>query len=77
MSTPQQPELRRSGRGQSDPAAAKSDVEANAVAKAPSGEPPMGAVPEDNQPGHHPETDQDKPDLDEAAAKLGVRPDRE
>jgi hypothetical protein len=70
MSTPQQPELRRSGRGQTDPASAKAD----ATTEAPSDEGPTGSIPEANRPGHHPEHEQDRPDLDEAAAAWGVRP---
>ncbi|MGI8983550.1 MAG: hypothetical protein ACR2HM_03300 [Acidimicrobiales bacterium] len=31
-----------------------------------------GPVPPENQPGHHPDEDQDKPDLDRFAAKLGT-----
>ena len=30
--------------------------------------------PEDNRPGHHPDAEQDKPDLDEFAAKFGTAP---
>lgn len=33
---------------------------------------PGGPVPVDNQPGHHPEQEQDKPDLDAFAERLGV-----
>lgn len=33
---------------------------------------PAGPIPEDNQPGHHPAKEQDKPDLDAFAARLGV-----
>ena len=62
MSTPQQPELHRSQRGDSDPnMAAKSDV--SAETKAPAGDGGVAPVPEDNQPGHHPEQEQDKPDI--------------
>jgi len=32
-------------------------------------------VPEANRTGHHPEVDQDKPDLDAFAERLGVRAD--
>jgi hypothetical protein len=31
-------------------------------------------APEENQPGHHPPEEQDKPDLDAFAAKLGTDP---
>ncbi len=40
-----------------------------------SAEDEAGAVPEDNQPGHKPERDQDKPDLDAFAARFGVKKD--
>lgn len=30
--------------------------------------------PEENRPGHHPDAEQDKPDLDEFAAKFGTAP---
>jgi len=33
---------------------------------------PSGPVPVENQPGHHPEAEQDKPNLDKFAAKLGI-----
>jgi hypothetical protein len=54
---PQQPELRRNGKGATDPGSAKARVSDTPGA---SGAP--GPVPEDNQPGHHPEHEQDKPD---------------
>ena len=33
-----------------------------------------GPIPADNQPGHHPPKEQDKPDLDAFAARLGTDP---
>jgi hypothetical protein len=33
---------------------------------------PSGPVPLDNQPGHHPSNEQDKPDLDAFAERLGT-----
>jgi len=33
---------------------------------------PGGPVPPDNQPGHHPATEQDRPDLNAFAEKLGA-----
>lgn len=36
---------------------------------------PTGPVPEDNQPGHHPEREQDRPDLDAFARRLSIIPD--
>ncbi len=61
MAKPQQPEIARSGRGAVDPASTKSKVGAE---RNPRADDATGPVPEDNQPGHHPEHDQDKPDLD-------------
>src|SRR3954447_14738503 len=58
MAKPQQPELHRSGKGATDPASAKSKVEVTAVEGA-SGA--AGPGPVDNQPGHHPAEEQDKP----------------
>lgn len=60
MAKPQQPEIARSGRGATDPASAKSKVTPTRAPKSDGG---LGPVPEDNQPGHHPEQEQDKPDL--------------
>ena len=56
MTKPQQPELRRSGLGSTDQDSAKIRAEDELDASGPS-----GAVPPDNQPGHHPEVEQDKP----------------
>lgn len=36
--------------------------------------PDLGPVPEDNQSGHHPAREQDQPDLDAMAARLGAVP---
>ncbi len=58
MTKPQQPELRRSGLGSTDQDSAKVRAEESLDADA-----PRGPVPPDNQPGHHPEVEQDKPDL--------------
>ncbi len=54
---PQQPELRRSGLGSTDQDSAK----INADEEIGGGE-QAGPVPEENQPGHRPAKDQDKPD---------------
>jgi hypothetical protein len=56
MTNPQQPEIRRSGRGEIVQDAVKTR---RAGPTDDDGEP--GTVPEENQPGHHPEVDQDKP----------------
>ena len=59
MSTPQQPELRRSGKGATDPSSAKAEPEVGAETGGGGG---LGPVPEGNRPGHRPEHDQDKPE---------------
>ncbi len=70
MSNPQQPELARSRKTPSqDQDAVASVVDGQST---PSTEGRTGPVPADNQPGHHPEKEQDNPDLDAFAAKLGV-----
>ena len=38
----------------------------------PGADEPRGPVPPDNQPGHHPVEEQDKPDLNAFAQKLGT-----
>jgi hypothetical protein len=67
MPKPQQPELRRSDYGATsdDSAKIKATVEGNPAAKGPG-----GRVPEDNRPGHHPEHEQDKPDLEAFAKRV-------
>jgi hypothetical protein len=57
MSTPQQPELHRSGKGATDPKSAKGHVDGPG-----SEDGNAGPVPPENQPGHHPEHEQDKPE---------------
>lgn len=59
MTKPQQPELRRSGLGSADQDAAELRAEDTLPAAEGGTEP----VPEENRPGHHPEQEQDKPDL--------------
>src|SRR5919202_2680698 len=75
MSNPQQPELARSRKtpAQDQDAVAgvldgQRDVEADA---------PRGPVPAENQPGHHPAEEQDKPDINAFAEKLGTMPPQE
>lgn len=58
MTKPQQPELRRSGLGSTDQDSAKIKADESISAKAPK----VGPVPEENQPGHRPDNEQDKPD---------------
>lgn len=68
MVKPQQPELARSGRGEVDPNAVKTRHGGPTdTSDAP------GPVPEDNLPGHHPETEQDKPDVVPRARPRGRR----
>ena len=70
MSNPQQPEL---GRSRKTPA-----QDQDAVAGVLDGQPdigadaPRGPVPAANQPGHHPAQEQDKPDVNAFAEKLGT-----
>lgn len=59
MPKPQQPELRRSGKGSTD----KDGTEIRAGDHPTGDEEALGPVPEENRPGHHPDPDeeQDKP----------------
>ena len=57
MSRPQQPEIARSGRSAVD----QDNWEVNA-GSGPTDETDLGPVPEANQPGHHPEHEQDRPE---------------
>lgn len=75
MSNPQQPELARSRKTPAqDQDAVAAVVEGQ---RAPGADAPRGPVPPENQPGHHPETEQDKPDINAFAAKLGTMPPEE
>ena len=70
MSNPQQPELARSRKTPAqdqDAVAGVLDGQRETGADA-----PRGPVPPENQPGHHPADEQDKPPLDKFAAKLGT-----
>ena len=67
MVNPQQPELRRSERGATSDDAAKERL--SAPQEAPGGN-ALGQVPEDNQPGHHPPVEQDKPSGADFVAKM-------
>jgi hypothetical protein len=69
MAKPQQPEIARSGRGATDPGAVKSEPPQATRVTGDDG----GPVPEDNVPGHHPEHEQDKPDVRVVAVPRGVR----
>ena len=57
MTKPQSPELRRSGLGATDQDSAKINAE-----ETPDPQGSTGRVPPANQPGHHPDTEQDKPE---------------
>jgi hypothetical protein len=70
MSNPQQPELARSRKTPAqdqDAVAGVLDGQQDVGADA-----PRGPIPPENQPGHHPAEEQDKPPLDKFAAKLGT-----
>jgi hypothetical protein len=71
MARPQQPELARSGKTDIDPDHIETGLQGQ-PAPATGGE--TGPIPAENQPGHHPAKEQDKPDLDAFAAKLGADP---
>jgi hemerythrin-like domain-containing protein len=66
--------VRRRGRSAADP----KDPERleDAAASPPDEGRRVGGVPENNRPGHHPEVEQDKPDLDAVAKALGTKPRR-
>lgn len=63
MVTPQEPGLERSGLSAADPASAKGKVGSR-----PRTSGRTGRIPADNQPGHHPDHEQDKP-LDKFVAR--------
>lgn len=70
MAKPQQPELRRSGTVPAlDPDATEAVLSAQDDPKT-SGS--RGPVPAEQRPGHHPDDEQDKPDLDAFAERLGI-----
>jgi hypothetical protein len=71
MARPQQPELARSAKTDLDPDHIETGLQGQ---KAPATGGETGPVPPDNQPGHHPPKEQDKPDLDAFAAKIGTDP---
>ena len=71
MSRPQQPELARSAKTDLDPDHIETGLQGQPKPKS-RGE--TGPVPPANEPGHHPLKEQDKPDLDAFAAKLGTDP---
>jgi hypothetical protein len=69
MGKPQQPELGRSGHSSvTEGQHAGEVIEGRFQAGEQEGA--AGPVPEDNRPGHHPEHEQDKPDLARFRARL-------
>ncbi|HVW33494.1 MAG TPA: hypothetical protein VHL53_13225, partial [Acidimicrobiia bacterium] len=71
MARPQQPELGRHAKTDLDPNHVETGLEGQ-TQPATGGE--TGPIPADNQPGHHPPAEQDKPDLAAFAEKLGTKP---
>ncbi|MEW6477500.1 MAG: hypothetical protein AB1679_35060, partial [Actinomycetota bacterium] len=71
MARPQQPELARSAKTDLDPDHVETGLQGQ---KQPAAGGEAGPVPPENQPGHHPPEEQDKPDLDAFAARLGTDP---
>lgn len=71
MARPQQPELARSAKTDLDPDHVETGLQGQ---KAPVAGGETGPVPPENQPGHRPPKEQDKPDLDAFAARLGTDP---
>lgn len=72
MSKPQQPEIGRSRRTPSqDPDSAATVIQGSRPVE---DDGPRGPVPPDNQPGHHPTREQDRPDLGAFAERLGTAP---
>lgn len=70
MAKPQQAELRRSGKVPAlDPDASVAKLSAQ---EPPSSSGAAGTIPEDQRPGHHPDQEQDKPDMDKFAERLGI-----
>lgn len=70
MAKPQQAELRRSGKVPAlDPDASVAKLSAQDTPGTSGSE---GSIPEDQRPGHHPEHEQDKPDMDKFAERLGI-----
>lgn len=68
MARPQSPELRRSG---TTPAFEPDNISSRLEARErPTSSGESGPVPEESSPGHHPEHDQDQPDLDAFAARF-------
>lgn len=71
MARPQQPELARSAKTDLDPDHIETGLQGQ---RTPSTGGETGPIPPENQPGHHPPKEQDKPDLDAFASRLGTDP---
>lgn len=70
MAKPQQPELRRSGKVPDlDPDATEAVLSAQDEPKTSR---TRKKVPEEQRPGHHPDEEQDKPDMEKFAERLGI-----
>lgn len=67
MTKPQQPELERSGHTPVDQTRHAKEAAGNEPLP---GSDPVRPVPEDNQPGHRPEDEQDQPDLERFRERL-------
>lgn len=75
MAKPQQAELRRSGKVPAlDPDASVAKLSAQDT---PGTSGSDGSIPEEQRPGHHPDQEQDKPDMDAFAERLGIVSDEE
>ena len=73
MANPQQPELRRSERVPAlDPDASEAELSGR---RRPETTDRSGEIPEEQRPGHRPDDEEDKPDLDAFAERLGVAPE--
>lgn len=73
MSNPQSPAVRRSERVPAlNPDATETVLSAE---RRESPTAPTAPIPEDQRPGHHPDHEQDKPDGDAFAERLGMGPD--
>jgi hypothetical protein len=75
MTKPQQPEIRRSSHTPVDTGQHAKEV----AGAAPGDQGSAGPVPEGSRPGHHPDREQDKPDVARFLERLAGRhaPDRE
>ncbi len=68
MGKPQQPELGRSGHTPvTEGQHAREVIQGQ---EGPEDEGSAGPVPEDNRPGHHPQSEQDQPDLETFRSRL-------